>query len=108
MNAIDMVIDQFLLTWKLMFDKRVPITAKLVPIAAVLYVLSPIDFIPDFVFGLGQLDDIGLLIAGIKTFEMMSPADIVSEHREALRRRRADDATSVVDAPAWKEKRKNG
>jgi len=108
MNAIEAVIDQFLLTWKLMFDKRVPITAKLVPIAAVLYIFSPIDLIPDFLLGIGQLDDIGLLIAGIKTFEMMSPAEVVAEHREALRRRRADEATDVVDAPAWKEKQKNG
>ncbi|MBE2184547.1 MAG: DUF1232 domain-containing protein [Anaerolineae bacterium] len=108
MNAIESVIDQFLLTWKLLFDKRVPITTKLVPIAAVLYLFSPIDFIPDFFFGIGQLDDIGLMIAAIKAFELMSPADVVAELREELRSRRAEDAAGVVDAPAWKEKHKNG
>ncbi len=108
MNAVESVVDQLLLTWKLLFDKRVPITTKLLPVGAVLYLFSPIDFIPDFLLGIGQLDDIGLVIAAIKAFEMMSPPDVVAELREGLRQRRAEDAANVVDAPAWKEKRKNG
>jgi uncharacterized membrane protein YkvA (DUF1232 family) len=44
-------------------DPRVPRWRKLVGVLAVLYFLSPIDAIPDFIPLLGWLDDIGVLSA---------------------------------------------
>ncbi len=32
-----------------------------------LYVASPLDFIPDFLIGIGQVDDLGALVIGIRT-----------------------------------------
>lgn len=41
---------------------------KLLIIAGcVLYIMSPIDLIPDFIPALGQLDDIGAAILAFKT-----------------------------------------
>lgn len=79
-------IDQFFLTWRLLKDPRVPAWAKAIPILAVLYVFSPVDFIPDFVLGLGQLDDIGILLASMRLFETVSPNHVVREHRGQLER----------------------
>jgi uncharacterized membrane protein YkvA (DUF1232 family) len=39
-------------------DGRTPVTAKIIAVAAVAYLLSPIDLIPDFIPFFGYLDDI--------------------------------------------------
>jgi uncharacterized membrane protein YkvA (DUF1232 family) len=41
--------------------KDVPIFAKIIIIAAIIYALSPIDLIPDFIPVLGYLDDLIIL-----------------------------------------------
>ncbi len=78
------VLNQLRLALKLMADPRVPGLAKLLPVAAVLYLLSPIDLIPDMVIGLGQLDDLGILILGIKSFISMAPPHVVEELRNEI------------------------
>jgi uncharacterized membrane protein YkvA (DUF1232 family) len=46
-----------------MRDPRIPIWAKAaIPALAAAYVLSPVDLIPDFLVGAGQLDDIGVML----------------------------------------------
>ncbi len=72
------------LAWRLFQDKRVPIWTKLIPPATLLYVLSPIDLIPDVVVGLGQLDDIAVVLIGMKLFIELAPRDVVREHLAAL------------------------
>jgi uncharacterized membrane protein YkvA (DUF1232 family) len=81
------IFDQIELTWRLLNDPRVPLMSKAIPIGAVLYVLSPLDLIPDFLIGIGQLDDIGILIAAMRLFEATAPEAVVSEHREELKRK---------------------
>ncbi|MDY7225801.1 YkvA family protein [Hyalangium rubrum] len=44
-------------------DGRVPLWKKLAGLLAVLYFLSPVDAIPDFLPILGWLDDLGVLSA---------------------------------------------
>lgn len=68
------------LAFRLMKDSRVPIYLKAMPAMALLYVLSPLDFIPDIAVGLGQLDDIGILLAGIEGFIALCPQYVVDEH----------------------------
>lgn len=48
---------ELLLAWAVLRDPRAPRSAKLVTILAALYVVSPIDFVPDFIPVLGWLDD---------------------------------------------------
>jgi uncharacterized membrane protein YkvA (DUF1232 family) len=46
-----------------MRDPRIPFWAKAaIPAAAAAYVISPVDVIPDFLVGIGQLDDIGVIL----------------------------------------------
>ncbi|MFZ5353189.1 MAG: YkvA family protein [Bacillota bacterium] len=47
---------------KYMGDKRAPIIKKLLFIGSALYMLLPVDIVPDFIIGVGWLDDIAVLI----------------------------------------------
>ncbi len=81
------LLDQLMLTWRLIRDPRVPLWMKAIPVLAVAYVLSPIDIIPDFIIGLGQLDDLGLIFGAMRLFESVTPDYVVAEHRKELDRR---------------------
>lgn len=72
------------LTYKLFLDARVPYWIKVIPVLTVLYIFSPLDVIPDFLIGLGQLDDLLILTMGMQLFERLAPPDIVAEHRHLL------------------------
>jgi uncharacterized membrane protein YkvA (DUF1232 family) len=78
------VARQVRLAWRLFRDQRVPLWTKLIPPVALAYVFFPVDIIPDVALGLGQLDDIAVLLLGIKLFVELSPPDVVREHLRAL------------------------
>ncbi len=104
------VMDQIRLTWRLLRDPRVPMITKLIPFLGLVYVVSPIDIIPDLIIGLGQLDDLGIILAGMRLFEALVPEHIALEHRTVM----AGKPVDVIDAPAYRitrvedEKPKNG
>ena len=72
------------LAWRLMREPRVPLVAKVLPVLAVLYVLSPLDFIPDVLPVVGQMDDVGILILSVKLFLRMCPPAVASFHAGAI------------------------
>ncbi len=79
------LIKQVRLAWRLFRDARVPDWVKIIPFAGLLYLLSPIDLIPDFALpGLGEIDDLAILLLALKMFVDLSPASIVAEHLEDL------------------------
>ncbi|HLF26906.1 MAG TPA: YkvA family protein [Anaerolineae bacterium] len=82
------LIRQLRLAWRLFRDPRVPLAAKLVPLIAVVYILSPIDFLPDWFIGLGQLDDLTIFILGLQIFAKICPPAVV----EAILREMDDGA----------------
>ncbi len=57
---------------------------KAIPLAAAAYVISPVDFLPDVIPILGQLDDLGLLGLALEAFLRAVPQDVVEFHRAAL------------------------
>ena len=59
--------------WKLFKHPQTPRSAKLVAIAVLAYVLSPIDLIPDFIPLLGQLDDLVIVPLGIALVARLTP-----------------------------------
>ncbi len=76
------------LVWKLMGDPRVATATKvMLPLLAVLYFLSPVDLIPDFLPVLGQMDDLAVLALAVKLFVTLAPPQVVAEYREAIRHR---------------------
>jgi uncharacterized membrane protein YkvA (DUF1232 family) len=76
-------------------DPRVPVRHKAFAAAALRYVVSPIDLIPDFVVGFGQLDD--LVIAALAINHLIAGAgrDLVIEHWDG-----SDDSLDLVLAAA--------
>ncbi len=68
------------LYWRLFTDRRVPLRAKAVLIAAVLYILDPLDFLPELLFPvLGTLDDLAVFILAARWFISLCPPDVVQE-----------------------------
>ena len=71
-------------------DSRTPIRAKGVILLVVGYAASPVDLIPDFVPGLGYLDDLLVLPVGIAVAVWLIPDEILIECRQ-----RADEELDV-------------
>ena len=63
-------------------DPRVPWYAKALAVLVAGYALSPIDLIPDFIPGLGYLDDVVLVPLGILAVIKLIPPEIMAEQRE--------------------------
>ena len=74
------IIKNARLVWRLLRDPDVSAWLKTIPLASLLYLLFPFDFLPDPVLGLGQLDDIAVILLGLKLFIELSPQDIVRYH----------------------------
>jgi len=73
------------LYWRLLGDRRVPLFLKVVFILAIVYVVSPVDLIPDFTVPfLGQLDDLVVAVFALRFFLTMSPPEVVTEHMHAI------------------------
>ena len=83
-GALTQFVRTLQLVWRLLNDARVSLFPKLIIPAAILYVLSPIDLLPDVILGLGQLDDIGIVALAIGLFVEFCPRAVVEEHRRAI------------------------
>ncbi|PWH11876.1 MAG: hypothetical protein DDG60_16180 [Anaerolineae bacterium] len=70
---------------RLMADGRVSFLLKLLPIGAIAYLISPLDFIPAALAPIiGTADDIAIVWAGLYLFLEMCPPSIVREHLQDL------------------------
>lgn len=65
---------------RLLADPRVPRKSKLILGGTVLYLVSPVDVVPDFVPGLGQLDDVVVALLALHSILNRVDAEIVVEH----------------------------
>ena len=90
------------LAFRLLRDPLVPLLVKALPLAALLYVISPLDFLPDVLPVIGQLDDLGIIIIALKVFLHLCPAAAATFHRAAIaqgrRYSRMSPADRVIDA----------
>lgn len=74
----------FRLVHRLVKDARVPAGPKLLLIGVLGYLILPTDLVPDFFPGLGQLDDIAVILGGLKLFLRLCPPEVVREHVRAI------------------------
>ncbi|HXQ21690.1 MAG TPA: YkvA family protein [Candidatus Acidoferrales bacterium] len=68
------------LYWRLLWDRRVSIWPKALLLLSGLYVVSPVDLIPDVIPFFGELDDLVVVIAVCRLFIYLCPPAVVQEH----------------------------
>src|SRR5436309_4414593 len=90
------------LVLRLLRDPRAPLTAKVIFGATVVYLLSPLDLVPDWIPVFGQADDLVVLMAGFNLFLRACPSWLVQEHEAELsgQRGRRDDEQPTSAAGA--------
>jgi uncharacterized membrane protein YkvA (DUF1232 family) len=96
------VILRVRLILRLLGDRRVSPWLKIIPVLGLLYLISPLDLIPDIALPvIGELDDAAVLWLTNYLFVELCPPAIVQEHVAALLDRGAPPpADDVVDAEA--------
>jgi uncharacterized membrane protein YkvA (DUF1232 family) len=85
-------------------DPRVPWVARILAIAVAGYALSPIDLIPDFIPGLGYLDDLIIVPLGIWLVIALIPENVMIEYRavaSAAAQRPSSKAGAIVIVALW-------
>lgn len=65
---------------RLVRDPRVPRRSKILVGGALAYLLSPVDFVPDFIPGLGKVDDVLLIAFAIDHLIEKAGEDVVMSH----------------------------
>ncbi len=62
-----------------MLDKRVPLFTKIIPIIAIVYIVSPYDIIADRIPLLGQFDDLIVTTILFLVFIAASPNHVIAD-----------------------------
>src|SRR5215216_5897815 len=84
-------VKQIKLIGRLMADKRVSAFVKILPIADLAYLISPVDLVPGVVFPvIGALDDAAIMWIGSSLFLQLCPPNVVKEHMDELNSEAAD------------------
>ncbi|MBA3516881.1 MAG: DUF1232 domain-containing protein [Rhizobiales bacterium] len=81
-------IEEVVAAYYAMLDPATPLRARLTLIGALAYFVSPFDIVPDFIIGVGFLDDASVLMAAFAAVR----GSIRDDHREAARRALAEEA----------------
>jgi uncharacterized membrane protein YkvA (DUF1232 family) len=85
------------LAWRLARDERVPKKHKAVLLAAVGYVVSPVDIAMDPIPLVGRLDDLLIVAGGVAWALRFAPAEAVEEHLAELGITRAELEDTLLD-----------
>ncbi len=73
--------DMVVLLFRLVRDPRVPLGAKLIAGAALAYVISPIDLVPEVLLGpIGLIDDLLIVGAALSQLLKVVHPDVVRQH----------------------------
>ncbi len=78
-SSIRQVFKQFKIMRRAVMHPQVPWHAKLVAGCAVLYVVSPIQIIPNFIPIIGQMDDVLVLTLGVRYLRRCVPRSVLEE-----------------------------
>jgi len=76
--------------WGIVRDPRTPIGLKGMLLAALAYVVMPVDLIPDAIPILGQADDLTVLLLVLDLFIQNAPPEVRAEHMARAKNGTAD------------------
>ena len=93
------LISSIRLIWKLLTDSRVPFWIRIALPLALIYVISPIDILPDFIPVMGRVDDIIAIVAGIMILLKLAPKKVVNQHKK--------DNQTIIDGEYREEDQEN-
>lgn len=79
-NMVMFLPNMVLLCGKLLADKRVPVAEKALFAGAIIYAIMPLDFIPDFLPFIGQVDDVYLIALTLMRLISRTDERVVREH----------------------------
>ena len=68
------------LLWGLITDARVSMVDKLLVAGAIAYIVTPVDFIPDFIPFLGEVDDVYLLVMALRRLLQNAGRTVLLSH----------------------------
>lgn len=85
-TVVQAVLGALRVTLRLAADPRVPVRDKAAAAAALVYLVSPLDVIPDLVPVAGQLDDLALVLWAWRRLVQAAGADVVRDRWSGDRR----------------------
>lgn len=91
-EALWLIPNLLKLLYRLFKDKRVPTTEKALLLGAIIYVISPLDLIPDVIPFIGEVDDLYLVALTVIRLLNYAPASVIREHWDG-----SGDIAGVVD-----------
>lgn len=100
-NRLQQLWRTFPLAWRLLQDRQVAPLLKVIPILALIYVLVPVDLVPDLIPLGGQLDDVALILIALRVFIKLAPPNVVARYQEDYGETSTLDDDNVVDG-TWR------
>jgi len=91
-DVVGQVLEKALLLRELLFAPGTPLWIRGTIISTILYLISPVDACPDFLPGVGYLDDIALLGLVVANLDGMITEDI----RQRVRRQLGSDPATTA------------
>lgn len=82
------LVSHLRLAVRLLREPRVPLVKKALPVAAALYLVFPLDVLPDVLPLLGRVDDLAIALVALQLFVWWCPEGAVAFHRDAIARGR--------------------
>ena len=79
-NLLMFLPNMFTMLGRLIRDSRVPIAEKTLFAAAIVYVIMPLDFIPDVIPFIGQVDDVYLVALTLLRLINRTDESVIREH----------------------------
>jgi uncharacterized membrane protein YkvA (DUF1232 family) len=79
-NLLLVIPNLLLLSARLMVDPRVPAKERLLVAGAIVYAFMPLDFIPDMIPFVGQVDDAYLIALTLLRLMSVTEPNVVREH----------------------------
>ncbi len=90
-GPIKEIWDKVKMLWRFIKDPEAPWEAKAVAIGALLYLISPLDAVPDIILGVGLLDDVAVILFVCKKLADALKKYIVEAVREAAEKKAKEE-----------------